>query len=122
MLILSEEWRLAVHFALHRALSIGSRNNIGLNINQNPEIGDVALAVVTKVIKDFVLVKFDLYGKQFVGSIHISEFKKLGHGFIKNLSNIVDVDEEFEVVIGRYNDKYKLWNLEINVQTETIDK
>ncbi|MBE6688049.1 MAG: hypothetical protein E7588_02090 [Ruminococcaceae bacterium] len=121
MLILSDEWRLAVHFALHRALSLGSRNNIGLNINQKPEIGDVTCAVVTKIIKYFVLVKFDLYGKEFVGSIHISEFKKLGHGFIENLSNIVSTGEEFDVVVVGYNNKYESWNLEINAQTDKID-
>ena len=122
MLILSEEWRLVVHFALHKALSLGSKNNYGLNINQSPEVGDVAIAVVTKIIKNFALVKFDMYGKEFVGSIHISEFTKLGYGFIKNLSKIVSIGEEFKVVVSEYNNDHKSWNLKINEMADELDE
>ena len=114
MLIMSDEWRLVVHFALHKALSLGSRNNYWLNINQEPEIGDATTAVVTNIIKSFVIVKFNLYGKDYVGSIHILEFKKLGYAYISTLSDVVSVGDEFDVVVNGYNSKYNSWNLIIN--------
>ncbi len=122
MLILSEEWRLVVHFALHKSLSLGSRNNFGLNIKQKPEVGDATKATVTKVIKSFVLVRFELYGKEFAGSIHISEFTKLGHGFIKNLSEIVSVGEELDVVVSEYCKEYNSWKLTINEMTNIANE
>ena len=47
--ILTDEWRLFVHYALHNALSIGSRLNYGLTRGQLPETGDVVSVIVTKV-------------------------------------------------------------------------
>lgn len=83
--ILSEEWRLVVHYALHGALSLGGQQNYGLNRGELPEAGDVAQAIVKKIIKSFAIVEFRHYGKVYCGSIHISEFTKFGYGYIPNL-------------------------------------
>lgn len=83
--ILLEEWRLVVHYALHGALSLGGQQKYGLNRGELPEAGDVAQAIVKKIIKSFAIVEFRHYGKVYCGSIHISEFTKFGYGYIPNL-------------------------------------
>lgn len=111
--ILSEEWRLLVHYALHGALSLGGKQNYGLNRGEQPQIGDVAQAIVKKVIYSFAIVEFKHYGKNYVGSIHISEFAKLGHGYIPNLKEIVQIGDEFTVALREYMEEHKKWRLEI---------
>ena len=64
--ILSEEWRLVVHYALHGALSLGGQQNYGLNRGELPEVGDVAQAIVKKIIKSFAIVEFRHYGKVYL--------------------------------------------------------
>lgn len=111
--ILSEEWRLVVHYALHGALSLGGQQNYGLNRGELPEVGDVAQAIVKKIIKSFAIVEFKHYGKVYLGSIHISEFTKLGYGYIPNLKSITQVGDEYKVVLKEYNKKLKSWKVEI---------
>ena len=101
--ILTEEWRMVVHYALHGALSLGGQQNYGLNRGELPEIGDVAQAIVKKIIKSFAIVEFRHYGKVYLGSIHISEFTKLGYGYIPNLKSITQVGDEYKVVLKEYN-------------------
>lgn len=117
--ILSDEWRLCVHYALHRALSIGSRQDYGQNRGKRPEVGDNVKATVIKVIKSFALVEFNCFGKVYSGSIHISEFEKLGYGYIENLGKIVHKGEDFDAVIGGYSDIYKNWQLNLCVEVES---
>lgn len=111
--ILSEEWRLLVHYALHGALSLGGQQNYGLNRGELPEVGDVAQAIVKKIIKSFVIVEFRHYGKVYLGSIHISEFTKLGYGYISNLKLITQVGDEYKVVLKKYDEKRESWKVEI---------
>ena len=61
--ILADEWRLFVHYALHGALSLGARLNFGLTRGEQPETGDVVNAVVQKVIRSFALVEFTHNGE-----------------------------------------------------------
>lgn len=111
--ILSEEWRLLVHYALHGALSLGGQQNYGLNRGELPEVGDVAQAIVKKIIKSFAIVEFRHYGKAYLGSIHISEFTKLGYGYISNLKSITQVGDEYKVVLKEYDEKRESWKVEI---------
>ena len=113
--ILTDEWRLFVHYALHGALSIGSRLNYGLSHGQLPETGDVVNAVVTNVTKNFALVDFTHYGENYSGRIHISEFKKMGYGYIPNLSKIVHKEDEFYTSIINYHEQRERWNLQLLV-------
>lgn len=111
--ILSQEWRLLVHYALHGALSLGGQQNYGLNRGELPEVGDISQAIVKKVIKSFAIVEFKHYGKTYVGSIHISEFTKLGYGYIPNLKSITQAGDEYKVVLKKYDEKRDSWNVEI---------
>lgn len=111
--ILTEEWRMVVHYALHGALSLGGQQNYGLNRGELPEIGDVAQAIVKKIIKSFAIVEFRHYGKVYWGSIHISEFTKLGYGYIPNLKSITQVGDEYKVVLKGYNKQLESWEVEI---------
>lgn len=111
--ILTEEWRMVVHYALHGALSLGGQQNYGLNRGELPEMGDVAQAIVKKIIKSFAIVEFRHYGKVYLGSIHISEFTKLGYGYIPNLKSIIQVGDEYKVVLKRYNKQLESWEVEI---------
>ena len=113
--ILADEWRLFVHYALHGALSIGSRLNYGMSHGQLPEKGDVVKVVVTKVIKSFALVEFVHCGESYLGSIYIAEFKKMGYGYITHLSRIVRTGDELFASIVDYHEKYERWNLQLLV-------
>lgn len=111
--ILADEWRLFVHYALHGALSLGARLNFGLTRGEQPETGDVVNAVVQTVIRSFALVEFTHNGESYLGQIHISEFTKLGYGYIRNLSEIVHIDDEYRTALLDYHEKYERWNLQI---------
>ena len=111
--ILTDEWRLFVHYALHSALSIGSRLNYGMTRGQLPETGDVVCVIVTKVIKDFALVEFSHYGETYTGSLHITEFKKLGYGYIPVLSKVVHIGDEFYASIVTFQEKHENWSLQL---------
>ena len=112
-LIMSDEWRLCIHYALHSALAIGSRNDYGLKRGQVPQKGDVALATVKYANKHFAKTEFYLYGLLYSGQIHISEFAKRDDKYIKNLQELVVEGEEIRVVIDDYNEKWKVWDLKI---------
>ena len=87
--------------------------NYGLTRGELPETGDVVTAVVQKVIRAFALVEFTHNGESYLGQIHISEFAKLGHGYIPNLSEIVHADDEYRAAVLDYQEKYSRWNLQI---------
>lgn len=118
--ILSDEWRLFIHYALQSALSIGSQQNYGLNRGETPQIGDVTKATVTKIIRSFVLVEFNHYGELYSGSIHIAEFTKLGFGYITKLDNFVNIGAEYKTVLKSYSEKYQNWKLEIIIDDNNI--
>lgn len=109
--VLTAEWRLMVHYALHRALSLGGRQDFGLSRNAVPETGDVVIATIYKVIKSFALAEFEFRDNVYRGSIHISEFKKLGYGYIRNIYSIVSESDQFKVSLGEYEAKYNSWRM-----------
>ena len=117
-LIMSDEWRIFIHYALHGALSLGSKNDYGLTRGRKPQPGDVSKATVVRVIKSFALVEFKLFGMSYHGNIHVSEFKKLGYAYIDQLSGIVSVGDELDVSIQRYDEKNACWSLNLIVCEE----
>ncbi len=120
--ILSDEWRLTVHYALHGALSLGSQQDFGLNRGEEPQVGDIATATVYKVIPNFVLVEFKHYGAVYPGSIHIKEFTKMGYGYIKNLWSIAPIGTEYSVALKVYSEQHECWKLELLPQAEDQGK
>lgn len=109
--ILSDEWRLCIHYALHSALSIGARNDRG--IKRDAQVGDVAHVTVCDVLSQFALVEFKLFGQIYKGSIHISEFGNIGHGYIRQLSNIVQDGDQFNVSLIEFDNKHSSWKLKL---------
>ena len=63
--ILSNEWRLTIHYALRSALSIGSRQDYGLNRGQAPQKGDLSVAIVKKVFEKYERFDFIPFNIQF---------------------------------------------------------
>ena len=55
-----------------------------------------------------------------MGSIHISEFTKLGYGYIPNLKSIIQVGDEYKVVLKRYNKLLDSGEVEI-VEIEVLN-
>lgn len=110
-LILADEWRLCIHYALHSALSLGAKSTFALSRHHAPQVGDVAKACVYQVMLSFALVQFELYGEKYNGRIHIAEFKKLGYGYIERLNHIVSKGDEFDIVVNNYCDQHECWNL-----------
>ena len=113
--ILSDEWRLCVHYALHGALSIGARNDRG--IKRDGLVGDIARVTVYDVISQFALVEFKLFGQKYKGSIHIAEFGRQGHGYIPRLSDIVQDGDQFNVSLIEFDQKHSNWKLKILPET-----
>lgn len=112
-LIMTDDWRICIHYALHSALSIGSRYDFSLTRGKEPQEGDAVSAVVTNVIKSFALVSFKLYGEEYKGRIHISEFGKSGYGFIRYLRSIIHVGDQLDTSIVKWNEKYSCWELKL---------
>ncbi|MCI5873550.1 MAG: hypothetical protein PUJ55_04295 [Clostridiales bacterium] len=112
-LIMSDEWRVCIHYALHGALAIGSRNDFGLKRGQEPQKGDVAIATVKYANLHYAKVEFYLYGILYSGQIHISEFGKREKRYIKSLPDLIAKGEEIRVSIDEYNEQYGVWNLRI---------
>ena len=119
-LILNDEWRMFIHYALHNALSLRSRNDWAYNRSTGIQSGDTAKITIERVTKSFAIGKFNKYGNSYNGRIHISEFGKLGYGYIPQLSDVVTANDEYDVVIKSYNTRYDAWDLTLSniVQTE----
>ena len=114
VIILADEWRICVHIALHSALSLGRRNDYGLNRGKEPQPGDISIgAIVERVEKYFVKVRFQHYGMEYRGQIHISEIAKWKGSYIEDLRYTVYRGEKIDVVVKDYNDKYSIWDLTI---------
>lgn len=110
-----------MHYALHGALSLGSQQDYGLNRGELPQTGDVSTAIVCKVIPSFALVEFKHYGVTYYGSIHISEFKKFGYGYINNLRSIAPEGTEYQVALKEYSEKHERWNLQLLISEENVN-
>lgn len=114
-LIISDEWRMMIHYALHSALSLNAKQNYGLTKYDDPETGDMVNAKVVKVISDFVLVEFLYKSKTYKGFIHVS---KLGMGYVKNIFRTVNIDDEYRAQVVGYNEKYSNWELRLDFEKE----
>ncbi len=115
-IILSEEWRICVHLALHSALSLGARNDYGLNRGQEPQPGDVSNnAEVNRIDRSFVHVLFRLYGREYRGVVHVSEIRKLKGHYIQNLRDEVSIGDTLNVIIKKYDEEHSMWQLAINM-------
>lgn len=112
-LIMSDEWRICIHFALHGALALGSRTDYGQNIGKKPQLGDVTTAEVTRIKRYFVDMTFQMHGNTYKGQLHISEFGKRNNCYISNLNDVAHEGNTFRVVLRNFNSKYHCWDLEI---------
>lgn len=113
-LIMSDEWGLCIHYALHSALSLRSRNDRWQRQSTALQTGQRARATVTGIIHSFALVDFNIDGRIYKGNIHISEFGNLGYGFISTLSDVVHVGEKYEVVLQEYDPLHYRWKLKLS--------
>ena len=120
-LIMTDEWRICIHFALHSALSIGSRYDFGLTRSKEPQTGDVVVSTVIRVLKSFVLVEFTHYGAKYKGSMHISEFSKYKHEYIRSLRSIVSQGDTFNTSIDKWDEKYSSWKLHIIPEDQQLN-
>ncbi len=114
-IIISDEWRMMIHYALHGALSLNARQNYGLTKYDEPEKGDMVNVKVVKVIPQLVLVEFLFKNKSYDGFIHIS---RLGMGYVKNIFRSVNIDDEYRAQVVRYNEKHSNWELRLDFEDE----
>lgn len=106
--ILSDEWRLMIHHALQSALSIGRKQDFGLNNNTPPQIGDVVEVTVYNINCSFAFVYFNKGNKKYSGVIHISQFSDL---FIEKITDYVDYNDVFLATIIAYDSNHQNWQL-----------
>ena len=111
--ILTDEWRLFVHYGLHNALSIGKKFNRAISRGVDAQIGDITEFVVNDVGISFANGEFKIYGVTYKGSIHVSKFGKQGYGYIRKLCDIVHDGDIYKVTLLRYNERHSLWELDI---------
>lgn len=111
--ILTDEWRLFIHYGLHNALSVGQHFNKVLSRGVEAQIGDVTEFVVSDVGYSFATGEFKMNGVVYKGSIHVSIFGKQGYGYIRRLSDIVHDGDKYKVVLLKYNEQLSLWDLDI---------
>lgn len=109
-IILSDEWRLMIHYALQGSLSVGWKQDIALSRRESLEKGDIVHAVVVKVIVSFALVEINHFGIKHHGSIHISELSK---EYVKDIFSVVSEGDEFRAIVLDYNDMHDRWNLSL---------
>lgn len=58
-------------------------------------------------------MEFSHYGETYTGSLHITEFKKLGYGYIPVLSKVVHIGDEFYASIVTFQEKHENWSLQL---------
>ncbi|NFI03726.1 S1 RNA-binding domain-containing protein [Clostridium botulinum] len=112
-IILSDEWRIMIHQALQSALSIGKKQDFSLKRRELPQIGDVVNAIIVNINKSFLNAKFQYYGTQYFGSIHISE---LSSAYIEDINIFASVGDELRSKIIGYNNKHSKWELSCKLQ------
>lgn len=106
--ILSDERRLMIHHALQSALSVGRKQDFGLNYNTPPQIGDVVEVTVYNISDSFAFVNFNKGKKKYNGVIHISQFSD---SFIKKITDYVDYNDVFLATIIAYDSNHQNWQL-----------
>ncbi len=112
-IIFSDEWRLVIHYALHSALSLSSKQDFSIAQTSKPETGDMVNTVVVRLNRFFAIVEFERFGQKYKGSIY---YKNLNMGKFKNISEVVNIGDEFKAQVIDYNEEYKLWNLTLKYE------
>ena len=112
-LIMTDDWRICIHYALHLALSLGSRNDFGLTRGKEPQTGDFITATITRVGSKFALASFTLYGNEYEGIIYLKEFGNYFDRYIPCLYKTVKIGDTYHASLTRYNEKYSNWNLQL---------
>jgi hypothetical protein len=113
-IILSDEWRIMIHQALQSALSIGKKLDYSLRKQEPPQIGDVVTSYVENMNKSFLYVKFQFFGKDYYGSIHIRE---LTGEYISDIHIFASIGDEFKTRILGYNSQHLKWELSCRVES-----
>ncbi len=108
MVIISEEWRFMIHFALQSALSVGTQQDFSLKRKDKPKIGDVLEVTVLNVNQHFANVTFVKNNITYRGYIHVSEYNDM---FISSLSAWISKDDTFLASILKYDEDRKTWSL-----------
>lgn len=111
-IILSDEWRIMLHHALHGALSVGIKQDIGIKRTESLEIGDVVNVFITKIYPKVALVEINLYGKKLAGSIHISQ---ICDEFVHNIEDKLTIGEEYRAMVIGYDTYHKCWKLTLKL-------
>lgn len=106
-IILSDEWRLMIHQALHSALTVGKRQDYGMNRSKAPQVGDVLTFEVEYISDAFVNGYVYHYGKKYKSYIHISN---ISNNFVYNIKDYVEVGENIKVVLKEFDTKYSKWS------------
>jgi hypothetical protein len=107
-LIISDEWRIMIHQALHSALSVGKRHDYSMKRLENPQTGDVVYFEVKSISKSFVNGFIDYFGKSYPAYIHISQ---LADVYIHDIKEYVSEGEELRTAIIEYDEKRYKWSL-----------
>lgn len=115
--ILGEDWRLMIHFALRPVLSVSSKQDYGLSKYIPPQVGDVVVAEVKKVYPIIAITEFEHMGRRYCGTVHISEIN--GGVFIDSVDCVTRAGDTFKAVVLGYDSIHKKWKLSKNKFTGT---
>lgn len=109
--IISDEWRFIIHYALHSALSLSSRQDHSLSKASDPETGDLVNCIITGANHSFAFVEFERFGKVYRGVIYV---KNLNMGYVHDVRGVVNVGDDFDAQILTYNEHHKTWELTLD--------
>ena len=90
-------------------------------MSYNAHPGDCVKVTTTKITQCFAHVKFQKGGEKYSGTLHISEFKKLGYKYIESLFEIIKIGDEFDATLIEYNDKYHSWRLSLVISQTDLN-
>lgn len=114
-IILSDEWRLMIHQALHSALTVGKKQDYGMKRFEPPQIGDVVIFEVMQISKSFVNGLINHYGKRYQSYIHISD---ISGRYVNDINDYVTVGESLKVVIKEYDNRRSMWSTSMLIQAK----
>ena len=114
-LILNDDWRLFIHYALHSALSLRTKNDRKINQSVGLQPGDTSKICINQIRWTFALGSFEKYGTKYTGRIHVSEFRKLGYGYIDNLGDVISVGDTFDIIVKKKRNNSTEWEVMINL-------
>lgn len=109
-LIITDEWRMMIHYALQGALSVGRKQDIGLSRTETFQKGDIVNIIVVRVNNSSVTVTIDHYGKKHKGIIFSG---KLNMGYVIGLREIVKEGDRYRAKVLGFNRKFDKWDLSL---------